>query len=174
MRVAVGSKNPVKITAVKEGFSTVWPDVVWDVEGHDVGSEVSDQPMSDTESIIGAKNRARKASELLKADFGVGLEGGLQQIGEKWFDSGWIVIRDAKGIEGIGSTIKMETPPKMMELIQKGHELGIVDDMLFNQTNSKQKTGHFGLMTNGILSRSDMYKNAVITALARFLHPELF
>jgi non-canonical (house-cleaning) NTP pyrophosphatase len=68
----------------------------------------------------------------------------------------------------------MQTPPKMIELVEKGYELGTVDDMIFKQTNSKQKVGHFGLMTNNILSRSEMYKYAVITALARFLNPHLF
>jgi inosine/xanthosine triphosphatase len=92
MKIAVGSENPTKIEAVKNAFTIVWPEESWDVTGHNVGSDISDQPMSDEESIQGAKNRARKALELTKADFGVGLEGGLQQIGEYWFDSGWIVV----------------------------------------------------------------------------------
>ena len=83
MNIAVGSLNPVKLAAVKEAFSIVWPDTVWDVIGVEVISGVSAQPMSDIESIKGAINRAKISITELEADYGVGLEGGLQKIGER-------------------------------------------------------------------------------------------
>lgn len=52
--VAVGSTNPVKIEASKLAFEAVWPKRVFEVEGVSVSSGVSDQPMSDQESITGA------------------------------------------------------------------------------------------------------------------------
>ena len=83
MNIAVGSLNPVKLAAVEEAFSIVWPDTVWDVIGVAVISGVSAQPMSDIESIKGAINRAKISITELEADYGVGLEGGLQKIGER-------------------------------------------------------------------------------------------
>ncbi len=174
MKVAVGSKNPVKVEAVKQAFMMVFPNEKWDVVGIEVGSEVSDQPMSDDESIKGARNRARKSMKALKADYGVGLEGGVHQTDDKWFDSGWMIIIDKKGVEGIGSTIRMQTPPKMIELINQGIELGHVDDILFKTKNSKHDLGHFGLMSNGAVTRTEMYIDGVISALVRYLHPNLF
>ena len=70
-----------------------------------VVSGVANQPMSDAETMEGALNRARNA---LRADdsahygsirniryiLGVGLEGGVQKIGNCWFESGWIAIVD--------------------------------------------------------------------------------
>lgn len=174
MRVAVGSKNPVKIAAVREAFTKVWPEKSFVFEGVDISSGVTDQPMSDEESFTGARNRAERAMKALDADFGIGLEGGLQNIGEKWFDSGCIVVLDKHYKEGRASSIRMETPPKMMELVQQGIELGIADDMIFKEENSKHGEGHFGLMTNGLISRQHGYADAVVAALAAFLHPELF
>ena len=142
MKIAVGSKNPVKIACVKEAFEKVFPDIAWEVEGVDVASGVPDQPMSDVESITGARNRAQGARDALGADYGVGLEGGLQEIENNWFDSGWIVIVDAAGNEGMGSTIRMLTPEKMMEMIKGGMELGHVNDKLFGVENSKHGDGH--------------------------------
>jgi inosine/xanthosine triphosphatase len=174
MKVAVGSTNPVKIAAVKEAFSSVWPEKEWDVEGVSVSSGVSDQPMSPEESIKGAKNRAKRALAALHADFGVGLEGGLQKVGKYWFDCGWIIVCDREGTIGISTSIWMHTPAKMMKYIKKGLELGHVDDLFFKQTNSKQLNGHFGLMTNDIITRSHAYRDAVTSALARFIHPEIY
>lgn len=174
MKIAVGSKNPVKIEAVERAFRALWPDEAWEVTGVSVPSGVSDQPMSDEESIRGARNRARLAQETLAADYGVGLEGGLHQIGEHHFDCGWAVVVNQEGLEGVGSTLRMLTPPPVMKLIQGGMELGTANDTIFGLQNSKQAAGHFGIMTKNVITRSDGYRDGVISALARFVHPHLF
>ncbi|HKC14354.1 MAG TPA: inosine/xanthosine triphosphatase [Patescibacteria group bacterium] len=174
MKVAIGSDNPVKIKAVEDAFKTIWPKKKFTFKGYKVPSGVSDQPMSPEECIKGAKNRARRVLKLSKANFGVGLEGGLEKLDGRWFDCGWIVVIDRKGGEGVGCSMKMETPPKMMKHIRKGLELGQVDDIFFKTKNSKQKEGHFGLMTKNSVVREEAYKHAVICALVPFIHPNLF
>lgn len=173
-KVAVGSTNPVKIEAVKIGFSKVWPNLTWAVSGLAVDSQISHQPMSDLESIRGARNRATAALANSTAAYGVGLEGGVQQIDDYWFDCGWIVIKDRQGLEGIGSTARIITPQKMIDKLHEGLELGQVVDHFFGTTNAKQGQGHFGLMTNNAITRTRGYADGVIMALSRFLHPELF
>lgn len=174
MKVAVGSLNPVKINATKKAFSSVWPKKSWEVVGVDVASGVSNQPMSDSESIRGATNRARRSLQKSKADFGVGLEGGLQKIGKKWFDCGWMVIIDKSGNKGVSSTARIETPSKLMKLIKQGKELGEANDLYFKRKFSKQAEGHFGLMTNGLITRTDGYQHGLIMALTRFIHPKMW
>lgn len=174
MNVAVGSTNPVKIGAVKEAFQAAFPNEKIEIIGYMVKSRVSDQPMSDDESINGATNRANEALKMGKADFGVGLEGGIQKIGEKWFDCGWVVIVNKEGKMGIASSVRIETPMKMMNLIHQGKELGDVVDILSGQTNTKQAGGHFGFMTNGIINRKEGYMHGAVMALSRFLHSELW
>lgn len=174
MKVAVGSMNPVKIDAVRQAFESLFPDDKWDVEGIDIKSGVSDQPMSDKESIRGARARAKRAIKKLNADYGVGLEGGLQKIGKHWFDCGWIAVIDKHNNEGIGSSMRILMPEKMMQLIFKGKELGEVSDIIFNKTNSKQAEGHFGIMTKNLITRTHGYKDGVIVALSRFVYKDLF
>lgn len=174
MKVAIGTKNPVKIAAVEEAFHKVWPEKEFGFIGVEVASGVSDQPMSDEESITGATNRAKMALEKEGAGFGVGLEGGLQKIGDRWFDCGWIVVLDNKDNKGVGASIKMEVPLKMMKHIHEGIELGKVVDIVFQVENSKHSQGHFGLMTGGTISRKEGYRDGVIAALAAFINPDIF
>jgi inosine/xanthosine triphosphatase len=174
MKIAVGSTNPVKIEAVKEAFQAAYPDEAIEVRGYPVPSGVSDQPMSDMESIDGATHRANEALKVGGADYGVGLEGGIQLIGNKWFDCGWVVILSKEGEAGIASSVRIETPGKMMAFIHQGKELGEVVDILSGQRNTKQAGGHFGFMTNGIIDRKEGYRQAAVMALARFLHSELW
>lgn len=174
-KIAVGSVNPVKIEAVRLAFKKVWPEKDWETEGVEVSSGVADQPMSDEETIEGAVNRAKAALEIIpEAEYGVGLEGGLQQVGNYWFDCGWVAVVSRQGDVGIGSSIKMITPPKMMEKISQGMELGLVIDEIFGTENSRQAEGHFGLMTKGVISRTKGYTDGVIAALVRFIQPEVF
>jgi non-canonical (house-cleaning) NTP pyrophosphatase len=53
-------------------------------------------------------------------------------------------------------------------------ELGLANDRVFGTTNSKQASGLIGLLTNDVLTREGVFRDAVIAALARFLHPHLF
>jgi inosine/xanthosine triphosphatase len=174
MKIAVGSQNPVKIEAVREAFQAAFPDENLEVSGVEVGSGISDQPMSDEETIRGATNRAERALRIGEADYGVGLEGGIQKIGERWFDCGWVVVTDRAGRMGIASSLRAETPGRMMALIHQGIELGEVVDRISGERNTKQAGGHFGFMTNGIVGRKEGYWQGVVMALARFLHGELW
>jgi inosine/xanthosine triphosphatase len=173
MKVAVGSENPVKIEAVRLAFTKIWPDKTWEFISVNANSKVSDQPMSDQESITGAQNRAYHALNEIQADYGVGLESGLQETGKQWLDCGWIVVLSKEGIEGLGATVMILVPNAIMEFIRNGTELGFACDAVFRQTNTKHGQGHFGLMTNGGLTRTAAYRDGVIAALAAFLHPEL-
>ena len=46
-----------------------------------------------------------------------------------------------------------QLPPKVIELVQTGMELGDADDQVFGQTNSKQQMGAIGLLTHGVIDR---------------------
>jgi inosine/xanthosine triphosphatase len=171
--VSVGSSNPVKIESTRQAFERMWPMADVTVAGCPVASGVSPQPMSDAETRKGARQRAHRARLAQDADFGVGLEGGLHRIDNQWLNSGWVCVVDREGREGIGTTIGMIVPPALMSLIERGHELGDACDIVFKDRNTKQGAGYFGLMTNGAIDRTGTFRDAIIAALAIFLHQEL-
>lgn len=174
IKVVVGSTNPIKIAAVRSAFTRVWPEQTWDIQGLKVPSGIPDQPTHDEETIRGARNRARRALEEGNAAYGVGLEGGLQRVDGYWFESGWVVIVDGKGGEGIGSSIRLPLPECMVRMIEQGMELGEVVDEIFQQRNSGQTAGFFGLMTEGAITRETAYADGVVSALGCFVQAELF
>ena len=96
-RVAIGSDNPAKSNAVKQAFNKMMRGGTWEFRGVKVSSGVSDQPRGHEETILGARNRANAARERLDADFGVGLEGGLEELNYRVFDIGWICVVDRAG-----------------------------------------------------------------------------
>lgn len=174
MLIGVGSTNPVKLKAVETAFFKVWPKRKWLVKGLEVNSGVSNQPKSNEETIKGAKNRAFKVLSKLKPDFAVGLEGGLEEVGGEWFDRGWCVVIDSKRVIGIGSSAAVHVPQVMLKYILEGKELGWVDDLFSQKKDTKKNEGHFGLMTKNHLTRTQVYIEAVISALARFITPQFY
>jgi non-canonical (house-cleaning) NTP pyrophosphatase len=57
MRLIIASTNPVKVQSALHGFRLMFPDETFTTEGVSVPSGVSDQPMTDEETLQGALNR---------------------------------------------------------------------------------------------------------------------
>lgn len=172
--VIVASKNPVKIRAVQVGFERMFPD--WNCEFHTVSvdSGVSNQPNTDEVTLRGACNRAEAAMIAApKADFWVGVEGGVEDLGAEMTAFAWIVVRSRQVI-GKGRTGAFFLPEVVSKLIRQGLELGEADDLVFGRSNSKQDNGAIGLLTGNIIDRAQLYEQAVVLALVPFKNPELY
>ena len=170
--VAVGSTNPVKIQAVRHSIQRIWPAA--EVQGVAVASGVSIQPLSDDEAIVGATNRARAALEQTNSELGIGLEGNTTELPQGLFATGWAVVIDQLGRVGIGGSGRYHLPPLLAERVRQGAELGPLVDEWFGQQNIKHKQGAVGIMTNGLIARSEASETAVIFALTRFLNPHYY
>jgi len=170
--ISVGSKNPVKISAVENVVKKLWPDA--EVVSVDTPSGVSDQPMSDDESIRGATNRARAAMDKMEADLGIGLEGSVVDTEHGMFLSGWVVAVDRNGTIGMGSGGRLFLPEKIAVELRNGEELGPVMDKFIDGHNTKQKQGTVGVLTNNLVTRTDSFEKNVIYALTKFINPEIY
>lgn len=171
MKIVVASKNPVKIKAVRSAFKKVFPSKKFEFIGLDVSSGVASQPIGDTETLNGAKNRVNNASKMMKADFYVGLEGGINEKMDT--ERAWMYILDKNGKTGTASTGTFPIPHEITKLLKKGKELGEATDIVFNHNNSKQGLGAVGLLTKGIVNREKYYLQALILALVPFMNPKL-
>lgn len=172
MTINIGSTNPVKLQATKDALTQTWPNHEFEFQTVFTSSQVSNQPMSDKEAIAGAVNRAK--SVIKTADFGVGLEGGLHQIGTNWFSCGWAAVVNSQEQIGLASSTRILVPTQIIELIYKGKELGEIDDIIFGVEKSNQGQGNYGLMTGGLVTRQSAYTQALICALTRFTQTDLF
>jgi len=179
-KVIIASKNPVKIKAVERAFAKMFPADKFEFSGVSVPSNVPDQPLSDQETFLGARNRADNAAqEIIDADFYVGIEGGVETIGEEMAAFACVVIKSegkTKSGEKYGKsrTGTFFLPQKVSELIKQGKELGEADDIVFQRNNSKQENGAIGLLTGNVIDRTSSYVEAVIRALIPFKNPELY
>ncbi len=171
MKVIVASLNPVKLGAVAAAFRIQFPGIEADIVPVRVDSGVGDQPMSDAETLEGARNRVAAArAAVAEANFWVGLEGGLEDIAGQMFGFAWMAVGDASGRISEARSATLPLPPAVRELVMDGMELGHANDRVFSTINSKQGGGAFGLLTGGLHTRESIYTQTLVLALIPFVH----
>jgi inosine/xanthosine triphosphatase len=172
-QIIVASTNPVKIESARRGFTAMFPDDPFSIQGIPAPSGVSDQPMSDDETYQGAFNRAQGACRIHPAaDYWVGIEGGVEEKLNTLLGFAWVVVL-SNGTVGKSRTATFTLPRAIAELVRQGVELGEADDRVFGRLNSKQANGAVGILTADVIDRTHYYEHAVILALVAFKNPNL-
>ena len=174
-KIYIGSENPVKIESTRKGFEEVFNDIsAFEFIGKSISSGVAEQPMTSEETLLGAKTRAENLKDIYpEGDYFVGLEGGIRIHGDEMEAFAWIFIINNQ-MTGKAQTSTFQLPPKIVELINQGIELGHADDMVFKRKNSKQGNGAVGILTNNVIDRVEYYRHAVILALIPIVNAELY
>jgi inosine/xanthosine triphosphatase len=173
MTILTGSLNPVKIKATRLAFKQVFETVT--VSGVEVSSGVPHQPIGD-ETFRGAEHRALECyrSTDHPVDYTVGIEGGILKTYNRWFGLGAVCIVDRQGRKGFGTSAHFELPDAVVDELLSGEELGTVIDRLAAQTNSKQRGGAIGFLSREHITREELYRPAIVTALIPFLQADVF
>ena len=172
MKWVVGTTNKAKILCVEAVVNKCFPGQTHEVVSVNVASGIDAQPMDVDSTVRGARNRAAGAlSAVPDADYGVGLEGGIERCAGKYFECGWMVVIDRRGgREGIGSSARFEMSEVLMRpLLDEGKELAEVIDAMTGGTDVRSTLGAMGVLTGGYLGRADAYSHGLMFALAPFL-----
>ena len=167
-KIIIASYNPVKIKATLNGFQKMFTHEQFEIASVSVSSDVNDQPTSNYETLLGAKNRVNSAFEsAADADFWVGIEGGIEEQNGEMAAFAWVVIK-SKELMGRSKSGTFFLPKKVAQMIHEGKEMGLVNDIIFKQKNSKQNNGAIGILTQNVIDRIQLYEHAIILALVPF------
>lgn len=181
-RVRVGTTNGAKIDAVRSALEPYLPDV--EVDGCDVESGVSEQPVGFTEIVTGARNRAHAAFAGGECDLAVGIEDGLTTlpgVDEPALNIGAAILTDGTR-DSLGLSSGFGYPPECLEpALAERAAIGDLFDTLWHSRRddpdvspSAPGVGNIGKLSLGVLPRSEYGRHAVLCALLRFMHPDLY
>lgn len=199
--VRVGTQNPAKLGAVQAALlSFTQEGTQLQLIPVRVESGVAEQPMGWDEIIRGARNRARAALESGDCALAVGIEDGLVRMtdsvgpgpsdssgssGAEIYNVGCAWLTDGER-EGHGFSSAFAYPPGCLAPVMREQTaIGDLFDTLWrnhrktdsepaNAAASGRQGGNIGLLTQQRLDRSAYGAQAVICALIRFLHTDLY
>jgi inosine/xanthosine triphosphatase len=152
MKIAIGSLNPTKVQAVEKVFKD---DTVLSIS---VPSDVSNQPLTDDETMKGAINRAYHSRTESKADMGIGLEGGVIISGDKLLLCNWGALAYNGGVL-VASGAKILLPSEFIPALQDGRELAELMEGYTKKKDIRSKEGAIGIFTNGRITRQQMFEH---------------
>ena len=201
MIIFVGSTNPVKINAVKQVFSIIFPNKNITVKSLDVSSEVSNQPIELNNVVKGAVKRAQNALEKAKKIFptyfenenkdedknedkekdeqifSIGIEAGLVSIPftiSGYLDYQFCAIIDKTGKISIGSNSGWEYPSEVINSIINNRDLEIADIMakISGDNEIKHRGGAIGYFSKGKLKREELTRQGIFMALIPWMNQD--
>ena len=181
IRVLITSKNPVKIRATKDSFSSFYTNAsyyTFEVKGCDLtDGNLTSQPIGEHETSEASRMRV-KCARILKPDFNyyVGIEGGIVLKSDK---IARIIVYTTIGNHDYIETVRGCEIPLPIDWFNalaenKGIELGDIVTKISGIDNIKQKQGAVGFLTNNVLKRVDILKHSVAMALIPFLKENFF
>ncbi len=173
IQICVGSTNPVKVNACRAVFVKAFPEYEIECVALSVLSGVAEQPMTERETRLGAKNRVAQCQLKHQAHYYIAIEGGVDRSEDGAYTCAYVVISNGKQ-QSVNRSTQLPLPVNVYKALTEGAELGPLMDQLFQTRNIKQKGGAIGLLTNHLASRQSCYELTVSMCLSQFLHPKLY
>ena len=176
MIVVVASLSPSKVDAVQRAVERIGAfDPVFSkatVRTLDVTGIAPRMPMTDRETLDGAKLRAQTATKGLTPPFiAIGLEGGLSADPVMTLTS-WAAATDGTRW-GYGAGGRIVLPDAVIAQVNAGRELGdVIDEMAGVSIRSTR--GAWGWLTKDLVGRKNALLTAALAALAPFYNSEIY
>ena len=187
MIIVVGSTRGPKVEAVRRVLRALaakapaFADA--EVVPFDASFAAPPMPLSLDEMLEGARGRAHLALESLasngrKADYAVGLEGGIDlrrtAPSNRGFLMSWAYVTDGRrGAHGCGGAV--EVPSALLEsVVDNGIELAEAMDALSGERGVRDRQGAWGILTRGMVDRTMSFEMALVNAFAPFYNGESY
>jgi inosine/xanthosine triphosphatase len=187
IRIAVGSTRRPKLAAVSEAIqdfgAALAPGMEFEVVGVEVDSGVGHTPASRAELMQGARTRAEGVVRLAheKSEtwrYFVGLEGGLDVIEEgssrRVLLESWAYVSDGRSGH-FGRSGGVEIPEALAhEVLENGVELSAAIDQFAGAVGIRDAQGAWGVLSGGLISRTEAFRVAVVAAFAPFYNAKMY
>lgn len=161
-KVYIGSMNPIKIQATKNILEPLGFTVV----ATEVDSGVSKQPLTDEETMQGAKNRAL---QLPNDGLRIGLEAGVELHFDTLFLVNWGVLIDQIGQVCWAGGTRIPLPEEIKRaLLMEKIELSEAMNIYFSEKNINHREGAIGYFTDLFVCRIDIFEHIVKLLIGQY------
>lgn len=175
-RLLAGVPHAPGVPSIKPGVEPVTIELL----GIEVPSGVRHTPLSREDTMVGARQRAEALLQIAREkhehwEFFVGLEGGIDIVNDGparlVLLQNWAYVTDGKGPGSFGQSGSVMLPePLVRQVVDEGVELSQAIDEYAGKRGIRDAEGAWGVLTDGLITRRDAFRTAVINAFAPFLN----
>ncbi len=187
IQIAVGSTRRPKLAAVSEAIrdfgAVLAPGMELEVIGVEVDSGVGHTPANRAELMQGARQRAEVLVRFAQGKneewrYFVGLEGGLDVIEEgssrRVLLESWAYVSDGRNGH-YGRSGGVEIPEALArEVLENEVELSAAIDRFAGAVGIRDAQGAWGVLSSGLISRTEAFRVAVVAAFAPFYNAKMY
>jgi len=187
IQIAVGSTRRPKLAAVSEAIrdfgAVLAPGMEFEVIGVEVDSGVGHTPANRAELMQGARQRAEVLVRFAQGKneewrYFVGLEGGLDVIEEgssrRVLLESWAYVSDGRNGH-YGRSGGVEIPEALArEVLENEVELSAAIDRFAGAVGIRDAQGAWGVLSSGLISRTEAFRVAVVAAFAPFYNAKMY
>lgn len=164
MKAIIGTKNKRKISIAEKVFAQYFPELTVDLQGIDIDSGVPGSPR-DEETKVGAYNRALAAAK--GADYGIGIESGMVQRYDMWFEEAWAcVVYNGKPHFGYSSGLPI--PRHVLEVMaENDFRHGLAMRLILERLERPDERDTWGTYSGKLILRDISLAEALRNALVQ-------
>ncbi len=181
MLIIIASTRAPKINGVKRAIERLMPLFIPEqlpvhYDSVEAVSGVSEMPLTQDETIRGAKNRAanafrRSADEQV---ISIGVEGGLFAADGVTYLQSWSCAFNGVAFH-FGSSGAIALPKPLSDaVIEQKMELSAAIDRFSSQTDVRSRQGTYGILTDDLVTREDSFELATLFALMPFFNRKFY
>lgn len=175
MKIALWTLNKAKAKWLQDAVGDLdfFADKDIQYSYHKVETGVADTPLSLSEAMDWASNRAKALykDNQIQADYYIGQEGAVTKIGESGeaYLFGAVYIIDARGVWHGGCSPMMPIPSSVTQaLYDEGRDLGeLAREMTWDQ-DITHTSGSFGYFSDDLFTRDEQFRLASMMAFVPF------
>lgn len=169
MKISIGTKSELKIWALNKSAGKFFENI--EIVSVKTDSGVSTQPFGYAEIILGAKNRANSALEITEGDISCGIENGLIEIENQYYDIACVFLKTKQGKESISFSSGYFVPDWIIDEIKKNnYEFGFITQKLSGDSD-KDPIKYF---SNDKIKREEIISQAIDIAFIKIINKDKY
>lgn len=173
-KIVLTSKNPVKLSVVKNIVKQLFPDMSFEYVPLDLDTKSSE--LFGKERIVAYMtdilSEAREVAP--DAEYYVCMQGGMEDSGDEMHETAYVMVSDSSGRSEVSRCSTFKVPTQVANEVRNGKDFAKSVDEFFKVQNTKTTGGFVSILTNGIVNKESHYSQPFAIAISTLIQKSWF
>ncbi len=175
MKIVLTTQNPAKIDSTRNVLDCLLKATPYTLETVELEIE-GPEPHGELKIVEAIKSGIAKARRLIpEAAYYVGMEGGIIEKGQEAEEAAYVLIYgEQEGRFSMSKAASFQIPSKVLVDVKNGIPFATSVEKNFKAQDVKRGGGFINILTQGIITKRDLYFQPLVIAFSQILNPEWY